>query len=420
MTRSLAPLPVTVISGFPGAGKTTLLNHVLASCQDKKVAVIVNDVAAENAADHATLQARRDKLVTLSDSCICCTGREELLREVLAIAATGEYDYLLIETSGFSELMPLAELFAYAEFAAAEESGEEEGEDTGSIVQLDTMLTVIDAESFLDDFQSQDEVCDRVPSANDEDDEVDDRDIPLLLAEQIEFADVIVLNKTGNISAAQRDTVHSMLQKLNPQALVINAEQGRVAADQVINTGRFQANHLNDVPPTDADNGEADQYGLSAFAYAARRPFHPQRFLDFWMEEEDTTGILRSKGCLWLASRNDMSGFWSQAGSVLSAEPAGPWWSTLDREQWPSEDPELIAEIESIWDEIVGDCRQELIFVGQDLDRATITAALDKCLLTDDEMADGPDAWSEYEDSFAPWVQDDDEDGHVHDENCRH
>lgn len=411
MSRGLRPLPVTVISGFPGSGKTSLLNHLLAACGGMKVAVVVNDVPAENAEVRADLPSDRDQLTTLSDGCICCTGRENLLQEVLNLAAEGTYDYLLIETSGFSEPMPLAEVFAYAEYAASDESAEH----FGNTVQLDTMVTVIDAEHFLDDFQSQDEVRDRIASTAHD----DDRDIPLLLAEQIEFADVVVLNKTDRLNDSEQDTLHALIRRLNPQAVVIDAQHGQVAAKQVINTGLFQANHLNESIDQDPGLGETDEFGLSAFTFAARRPFHPQRFLDFWMAEDATAGILRSKGCLWLASRSALSGYWSQAGSVLSAEAAGPWWATIDREDWPEEDAELIAEIESVWTDEVGDCRQELTFIGQDLNREELCSALDACLLTDSEMAEGPDAWQQYEDPFAPWSEADDN-GHIHDENCQH
>ena len=393
-------LPVTVLSGFLGAGKTTVLNHILNNRDGLKVAVIVNDMSelnvdAQRVAESATLSRHDEKLIELSNGCICCTLREDLLVEVAGLASQGKFDYLLIESAGISEPMPVAETFTFVD---------ENGDSLSDSAVLDTLVTVVDARNFLNDFQSIEELRDRGIGV----DEDDDRDIARLLIDQIEFANVILLNKTDLVSEEEAGQLMAMLKKLNPDAQVIAIDHGQVPLNEVMNTGRF---HLDWAETADAwqsvprgtESSETAEYGISSFVYRAQRPFHPQRFWDFWMEGDHAPNILRSKGHFWLATRNAIAGFWSQAGQVLAAEPGGFWWAETPREEWPVDDKDLIAEMKSVWDEIWGDRRQELVIIGQDLNQLEVTDALNACLLNDQEMQSGPASWSTLPDPFGSW-----------------
>ena len=361
-------LPVTVLSGFLGAGKTTVLNHVLANQEGRRVAVIVNDMSEVNVdaqlvRDGPGALTRVDaQLVEMSNGCICCTLREDLLVEVARLAGAGRFDYLLIESTGISEPLPVAETFTFAG---------EDGRCLGDVARLDTMVTVVDAGAFLDGLGSVEAIADRGEALGPD----DERSVVDLLVDQVEFADVILLNKLDRVDAERRARIEAVLRSLNPGARIVGIEHGRAPLEEVLATGRFDFDRAAEAPGWLAvmrgeETPETDEYGIGSFAYRARRPFHPQRL---WEAVNDAwPGVIRAKGFFWLATRPTLAGNWSTAGGVLTIGPAGFWSSADDR-------------------------RQELVFIGADLDEPALRARLDACLLTDAE------AEAEGSDLLDPW-----------------
>jgi G3E family GTPase len=392
-------LPVTVLSGFLGAGKTTVLNHILNNRDGLRVAVIVNDMSEVNIdaalvrEGGANLSRTEEQLVEMTNGCICCTLRDDLLNEVRKLAEQDRFDYLLIESTGIAEPLPVATTFEFRD---------EAGNSLADVARLDTMVTVVDAVSLLGDYSSADFLSDRGDTAGDN----DNRTLVDLLVEQIEFADVVILNKTESATLEQRDAARKIIAGLNADARLIETDFGKVALRDVLGTGLFDMLKAEQHPLWYKElHGfkdhipETEEYGIRSFVYRAKRPFDPARFHAF--VHRPWPGVVRAKGFFWLATRPHHAGELSQAGPMVRTSKMGLWWSSVPKTQWP-DDPGFLAMMKPYLDPVWGDRRQEIVFIGADpMNQAALEAELDECLV--DAKTFTPDRWRALPDPFPEW-----------------
>ena len=401
MQNNFNRLPVTVLSGFLGAGKTTVLSHILNNRENKKVAVIVNDMSEINidasmVNNEVSLNHSEEKLVEMSNGCICCTLREDLLLEVNKLAKDKKFDYLVIESTGISEPLPVAETFTFAD---------EKGVSLSDVARLDTMVTVVDAFNFLKDYDDAKYLQDTGESLGED----DERSVADLLVDQVEFSDVILISKIDLVDQSDVHKLKGILRSLNTTAKIIPITKGQVEIDDVLNTRLFNFDKAQEAPGWLKEmrgdhTPETEEYGISSFTFVARRPFYPDKFYEFVHNTNKFGKLIRSKGYFWLGSRLEYAGQWSQAGGIARYGFAGMFWKSVPKQNWPT-DEESLKIIKQNWEEPFGDMRQELVFIGQGLDKEAMIGALENCLVTEDDLLKGEEFWTTLNDPFPPWQE---------------
>ncbi len=388
-------LPVTVLSGFLGAGKTTLINHILNHAGDKKFAILVNDMAEINfdaiqiQAGRTAVHATAEGIVELHNGCICCDLRDDFIYEVSRLARMDQFDQLFVEATGVAEPLPIAMAF---------DSEDQFGEYLGNVAHIDSMITMVDAKNFLSDWNKAKDLVELGLAI----DTLDNRTLADLLAEQVEFANLIIVNKADLVSTDELARLSRILSCLNPEARIVTTMFATIDMGELAETERFAAGQVEMMAEREEPEQDLhDALDISSFMYRARRPFHPERLWTCLHEPWD--GVLRSKGLFWLATRMNESGLWSQAGSACSHQSAGRWWTTVPEEIWP-EDELTLQSIRSEFRGPYGDRRQELVIIGKNLDKKAIRKRLDECLLDDTEMQIGSVGWLQLPDPFPPWL----------------